>query len=226
MCKLQISQLDVLIGAKIRHFRKKMGWGLKLLSYKLNISIPQLQKYEKGINKVSASLLYNIAQIFEISIENFFDNYIDPATLKETINILLIEDNIEDEIVIRQSISECSGKLDLYTITNASGVEEFFKNINNPNGHNAKPDLILLEWYLPKISGLEIIHAIKKNSSLSHIPIVILTNATNPQDILQSYNLHASGVVIKSCDPEAFKLQIHNILSYWTETVVLHKNAV
>lgn len=57
----------------------------------------------------------------------------------------------------------------------------------------------------------------------SHIPVAILTNTKNTSEILQSYNLHASGVIIKSCDQEAFKAQICGALSYWTETVILPK---
>lgn len=222
---LNINQLDILIGKKVRHFRKKMGWGLKLLSYELGISIPQLQKYEKGENKVSASLLYSIAQIFEISVENFFTDNIPQNLHKNSFNILLIEDDLCDESAIREIIENSPENPHLYVIKNAENTIDFFQGIHSPNGVQTfiKPDLIILELHLSKTGDINLLQILKKNIHLQHIPIIILTNTTNVQEVLHLYNLQASSVIIKLPHIEDFKSQIQTVITYWTKIVTLPK---
>lgn len=222
---LHINQLDILIGQKIRHFRKKMGWGLKLLSYKLGISIPQLQKYEKGDNKVSASLLYSIAQIFEISVENFFSKNITQDSYKSSFNILLIEDDLCDELGIREITEHSPESTHLYVTKNSASALDFLHGIHLRNGVQTfiKPDIIILELHLSKIADTDLLQILKKNADLRHIPVIILTNTTNMQEVLHLYNLQASSIIIKLPNIDDFKSQIQNVISYWTTTVTLPK---
>ena len=74
--------LDKFIGNKIRFFRKQRGWGLKTLAMKLDISIQQLQKYEIGLNKISASTLYDLIKIFNLSVDTFFESFENNQTYK------------------------------------------------------------------------------------------------------------------------------------------------
>jgi len=72
--KKRVSNDDKKIGAKIRLLRQISGTTQAKLARHLDISHQQLQKYEMGINKVSASKLIRISKILNISIYMFFDN--------------------------------------------------------------------------------------------------------------------------------------------------------
>ncbi|WP_375634564.1 MULTISPECIES: helix-turn-helix domain-containing protein [unclassified Bartonella] len=74
--------IDILIGKRIRHRRISMGLSQKELGSHLGVSFQQIQKYEKGLNRVSAKCLLEIAQKLEVPM-NFF--YADIAT-KETLS--------------------------------------------------------------------------------------------------------------------------------------------
>jgi transcriptional regulator with XRE-family HTH domain len=65
---------DVAIGKKLRMFRSSCGLSQGDLAEKTGISFQQIQKYEKGINRVSASRLFEFAQIFNVAIQDFFEN--------------------------------------------------------------------------------------------------------------------------------------------------------
>ncbi|WP_375651925.1 MULTISPECIES: helix-turn-helix domain-containing protein [unclassified Bartonella] len=72
--------IDILIGKRIRYRRISIGLSQKALGSHLGVSFQQIQKYEKGFNRVSAKCLLEIAQKLEIPV-NFF--YADIATKED-----------------------------------------------------------------------------------------------------------------------------------------------
>jgi transcriptional regulator with XRE-family HTH domain len=65
--------LDVMVGAKIRIFRTHRGMSQSDLAAKIGVAFQQVQKYEKGINRVGASRLSRIAAVLDISIGDLFE---------------------------------------------------------------------------------------------------------------------------------------------------------
>jgi transcriptional regulator with XRE-family HTH domain len=70
--------IDVLVGQNIRTLRNLNGMSQTLLGEKLGITFQQVQKYEKGTNRVSASSLYELAKVFGVGVESFFQGADDP----------------------------------------------------------------------------------------------------------------------------------------------------
>lgn len=66
--------LDVMVGAKIRIFRTHRGMSQSDLAGKIGVAFQQVQKYEKGINRVGASRLSRIAEVLGISIGELFES--------------------------------------------------------------------------------------------------------------------------------------------------------
>lgn len=67
------SQVDVDVGRRIRVQRKNKGLSQISLADALGITFQQVQKYEKGTNRVGASRISHIAQILEVPVSFFFD---------------------------------------------------------------------------------------------------------------------------------------------------------
>jgi transcriptional regulator with XRE-family HTH domain len=65
---------DRRIGARLRFWRRTVNSNAKQLAKKLNITYQQLQKYEKGINRISASRLHRIARELQIPIDYFYQD--------------------------------------------------------------------------------------------------------------------------------------------------------
>ncbi|UTO28022.1 helix-turn-helix domain-containing protein [Bartonella harrusi] len=72
---------DISIGKKIRFRRSLMGLSQKQLGKHLGITFQQIQKYEKGLNRVGAGRLQEIAHILEVPISFF---YADIATKEDS----------------------------------------------------------------------------------------------------------------------------------------------
>jgi transcriptional regulator with XRE-family HTH domain len=65
--------LDVMVGAKIRIFRSHRGISQTDLARKIGVAFQQVQKYEKGTNRIGASRLSRIAAVLGISVGELFE---------------------------------------------------------------------------------------------------------------------------------------------------------
>ena len=52
-----------------------MGLSQEKLGERVGLTFQQVQKYEKGVNRIGASRLYEIANVLEVSVQYFFDNF-------------------------------------------------------------------------------------------------------------------------------------------------------
>jgi transcriptional regulator with XRE-family HTH domain len=66
------NQVDRHIGSRVRARRTMLGMSQEKLADALGLTFQQVQKYEKGVNRIGASRLLHIAGILDVSIEFFF----------------------------------------------------------------------------------------------------------------------------------------------------------
>ncbi len=78
-----------------------------------------------------------------------------------------------------------------------------------------RPDLILLDLNLPRMSGREVLASIKEDALLKTIPTVILTTSKAEADILNSYELRANSYLSKPVLLESFYNLIKSINDFW-----------
>ena len=74
--------IDVHVGERVRRRRRALGVSQEQLADKLGLTFQQVQKYERGANRVSASKLYQIAQALQAHIAYFFEGLPDPARVQ------------------------------------------------------------------------------------------------------------------------------------------------
>lgn len=65
---------DAKIGNIVRQLRMRKGWSQEKLGDELGVTFQQIQKYEKGANRISGSRLVTIANLFEVSIDRLCGN--------------------------------------------------------------------------------------------------------------------------------------------------------
>jgi transcriptional regulator with XRE-family HTH domain len=65
--------IDLHVGKKMRLFRTLKGVSQERLARELGVTFQQIQKYERGSNRVSASMLYRAAQALKVPISAFFE---------------------------------------------------------------------------------------------------------------------------------------------------------
>jgi transcriptional regulator with XRE-family HTH domain len=72
------NQIDINVGARIRLRRNLLGFSQTKLAASLGVTFQQVQKYEKGINRVGASRLQAIATVFDVPVSFFFEDSASP----------------------------------------------------------------------------------------------------------------------------------------------------
>ncbi|GAB5469827.1 MAG: hypothetical protein Kilf2KO_28570 [Rhodospirillales bacterium] len=67
------NRIDIVIGARVKARRKELGITQEMLGIATGRSFQQIQKYERGQNRISASLLWLIGKILGVPVSYFFD---------------------------------------------------------------------------------------------------------------------------------------------------------
>ena len=121
----------------------------------------------------------------------------------ENKKILIVED---DDFLLQMYVTklELEGFQVISAIDGIKGLRSAKKD---------KPDLVLLDLQLPSMSGFEVLEDLKRNNETKQIPVLILTNFSQKEDIERCLNLGASDYLIKAhFVPSEVIAKIKNIL--------------
>jgi len=121
-------------------------------------------------------------------------------TERRETNILLVEDTEEHAVLMRRALERGKLKPRLFWVTDGKAALDFLHNrgVYADGEGNPRPDLILLDLKLPKVSGLEVLKHMKGDKKLREIPVVILTASSEGKDIIRSYQGGADSYFTKS----------------------------
>ena len=127
--------------------------------------------------------------------------------------ILLVEDNPMDVDLTRRAFSR-------HNLANPLEVardgKEALDLIDGWKEGDAVPSVILLDLKLPKVSGLEVLRAIRAHPAFGAVPVVVLTSSSEDNDIHEAYSLGANSYIIKPVEFEKFIEVARQIELYWT----------
>ena len=133
----------------------------------------------------------------------------------EPIIILLVEDDPADQKLIRTSLLDQKIANDLRIVSSGEEALDILNQRGKYSNSTCWPELILLDLNMPGMGGKEFLKQLKNDEKLKHIPVVILTTSESERDIIDSYNLQASGYVNKPLNLEDFKKVMETIGEYW-----------
>ncbi|HVP09928.1 MAG TPA: response regulator [Phycisphaerae bacterium] len=78
-----------------------------------------------------------------------------------------------------------------------------------------RPGVILLDLKLPKVSGCEVLAAVKSDPGLRTIPVVVLSTSRAPEDRAEAYAHHANSYLTKPTSFGEFSQMIEDLSAYW-----------
>jgi two-component system response regulator len=135
----------------------------------------------------------------------------------EAVDILLVEDNPRDaELTVRALKKHNLANL-LFTVEDGAEALDFIhcrgKYATRDGGH--PPKVVLLDLKLPKVSGLEVLRALKQDEKTRSIPVVVVTSSREDPDIKTAYGLGANSYVVKPVDFDAFFEAVSSLGLYW-----------
>jgi transcriptional regulator with XRE-family HTH domain len=66
--------IDAHVGARVRLRRTLLGYTQEYLGHQLGLTFQQIQKYERGANRIGASRLYDLSRVLDVPVSFFFDD--------------------------------------------------------------------------------------------------------------------------------------------------------
>ena len=137
--------------------------------------------------------------------------------LKHLNTILLIEDN-EDHIEhTLDALQEVGLVKNIQVVSDGEEAIQYLyrKGKYEDPAKSPRPDLILLDVKLPKISGFEILKRIKSDPDLKIIPVILLTTTGKKEDIDKGARLGTNDYIIKPVEYETFIQKVKGLGKYW-----------
>jgi two-component system response regulator len=143
-----------------------------------------------------------------------------PAVHATPLEILLVEDNPGDVLLTRAALKKA--RL-LNHIIVASDGEEALAVLHREGVHAEapRPHLLLLDLNLPRLSGLEVLTAIRQDPALASIAVVMLTSSAAERDVADAHALGVNGYITKPVAVEALLRIVCSIDQFWFTVVAL-----
>ena len=116
--------------------------------------------------------------------------------------VLVVEDEAALATMLRYNLEKQG-----YRVEEATDGQEALTRIAE-----AQPDLVLLDWMLPQMSGLEVCRQIRRRSATRDLPVIMVTARTDDQDAVRGLNTGADDYIAKPFSMDALLARIRALL--------------
>jgi CheY-like chemotaxis protein len=133
------------------------------------------------------------------------------------LTILLVEDNLPHAELVKRSLEAHEIANTIYHVSDGEAALAYLfrQGVYADPATSPRPHVVLLDLRLPKVSGLDVLRAIKTSNDLRTLPVVILTTSTAERDVVSAYTQHVNSYLVKPVDFATFTRLMHDLGSYW-----------
>lgn len=131
--------------------------------------------------------------------------------------ILLVEDNESDEELTLRALKRANISNPIVVARDGAQALDFFAARGRfaDRDLTALPQLVLLDLNLPKLSGVEVLKAIRADERTKVVPVVVLTSSKEDRDLDAAYRQGANSYIVKPVDFTQFTQAVHQLGLYW-----------
>src|SRR5215813_3705077 len=116
--------------------------------------------------------------------------------------VLVVEDEAALATMLRYNLEKQG-----YRVEEAADGQEALTRIAE-----TQPDLVLLDWMLPQMSGLEVCRQLRRRSATRDLPVIMVTARTEDQDAVRGLNTGADDYIAKPFSMDALLARIRALL--------------
>jgi len=136
------------------------------------------------------------------------------------VELLLVEDSPIDTRMVEECFNRIETPNHISAVDNGKKALVFLRR-GVEYADAPRPDIILLDLNLPKLSGFEVLAAVKKAPDLKSIPVLVLSTTDNEKDINRAYQMQACCYLTKPRDVDGFVDLVNSIEDFWFGRVKL-----
>jgi CheY-like chemotaxis protein len=130
--------------------------------------------------------------------------------------ILLVEDDARDLELALVALERSQLANEVIVVRDGAQALDYLRREGEFAARaEGNPAVVLLDLKLPKVNGLEVLQAVREQSALRSIPIVMLTSSQEESDVLRSYELGVNAYVVKPVEFKQFVAAIADLGVFW-----------
>jgi DNA-binding response OmpR family regulator len=127
-----------------------------------------------------------------------------------TATILLVEDDPNDADLAMRAFRKAGVRATIDHVTDGEQALTYLLDPARP-----LPTLVLLDWKLPKLGGLDVLRSIRASDRTKRLPVVVMTSSRESQDVAAAYDSGANSFVCKPIPADDFAAATREIGLYW-----------
>lgn len=133
------------------------------------------------------------------------------------IEVLFVEDNPRDaELTLRAMRKRHLSNQVIHLKDGQEALDWIFgQGIYAGRDPSDHPKVMLLDLKLPKIDGLDVLRALRRDERTRLMPVVVITSSHEERDIIESYQLGANSYVVKPVEFDNFSAAVAELGHYW-----------
>ena len=132
------------------------------------------------------------------------------------LQILLVEDSIADIELTLEALAGAKVANQVTIARDGAAAMERLRSTTDP-----RFDLVILDLNLPRMSGHEVLAAIRADESLKRLPVAVLTTSSAEREVDRSYDLGANCFLTKPVDIDEYVQVVQAIDDFWLGLVRL-----
>jgi CheY-like chemotaxis protein len=136
------------------------------------------------------------------------------------LHVLIVDDDDADTVMIEEALAAAPVPPTVYRVADGQQALDYLYR-REQYADAVRPDLVLLDLNMPRVSGHQVLAEVKTADELKSIPVVVLTTSDATADIVASYSRHASAFVTKPMDLHAFEDVVRLINRFYSDVAVL-----
>jgi CheY-like chemotaxis protein len=130
--------------------------------------------------------------------------------------ILLAEDNPRDVELTLEALADHNLANNLVVVRDGVETMEYLRCEGKYKQRKpGNPAVILLDIKMPRMDGIEVLNAIRRDETLHALPVVMLTSSREEQDVIKSYELGVNAYVVKPVDFKEFMEAVKQLGVFW-----------
>ncbi|NOX38402.1 MAG: response regulator [Calditrichaeota bacterium] len=114
---------------------------------------------------------------------------------------------VEDSIIVRRILGSVLKKLGVTHILEAGDGKTAWHYLERE-----PVDLVITDWNMPEMDGLELVQAIRKHERTSHIPVIMITIRDRQDDVMKAYEYQVNSYIVKPFSLKSLKEKIEQVI--------------
>jgi two-component system response regulator len=205
-----VARVDVKkhFGSSVRNWRTRLGISQEELAERAGLHRTYISDVERGARNVSLESIEKLARALQVTVSKLLSEENEVSSSKAggelfstgaLMDILLVEDEPYDVELTLAALKSSNITNNVHVMRDGAAALNYLFCTGEyaQRQRSDRPQMILLDLNLPKVSGLEVLERLKADPRTCTIPVVVLTASRYDRDIAVSKQLGAAAYIVK-----------------------------